>query len=88
MHLGSDQQKLQLNIQVICAGRGTLTSVLRYKTASPKAPLPKVLILVYGSSDALGSIKVSSAIGKILPAILHFDSNPEQIIIIALPFPS
>ena len=43
---GSDQQKLQLNIQIICAARGALTSVLRYKTASPKAPLPRVLILV------------------------------------------
>ena len=39
-----------------------LTSVLRYNTASPKAPLPKVRILVYGSSDALPSLNVSSAI--------------------------
>lgn len=39
-----------------------LTSVFRYNTASPKAPLPRVRILVYGSSDALPSLNESSAI--------------------------
>ena len=40
------------------------TSVLRYKTASPNAPRPKVRTLVYGSSDALPSVNDSSAIIK------------------------
>ena len=40
------------------------TSVLRYKTASPNAPRPRVRTLVYGSSDALPSVNDSSAIIK------------------------